>query len=120
MAKELFGVFKTDEIIKKYFDSEEKAKEYASNKNKNLSIGDKLMGRDYSYSKVLIDNDATTQVPVEKIKNGEYVRIQLNGKTYTKQKFDRENKKYELQGQDDIGNFKYVKKGTLLWVGFEY
>lgn len=118
--KTIYGVNKTDEVIKKYFDSEEKAKQYADNKNKNLSIKDTILGNKYHVSKVSISNDATTQVPVEKIKKGEFVRLQLNGSTYRKGEFDRYNKAYALENYNDISNFKYVKKGKLLWVGFEF
>lgn len=57
---------------------------------------------------------------IEDIKKGEFVRLKLSGKTYTKQGFDRSSKKYELNDYEGASDYKYVKKGTLMFVGFEY
>jgi len=69
--------------------------------------------------------DEEQVLPVEQVPVGEYVRkINKNGepqqKVYTRQKFCRFEKDYQLDDVDDISRAVYVKKGTLLLVGFTY
>lgn len=59
-----------------------------------------------------------TLLPVEKIKNGEFVRRPGKKRVYIRQEYDRELKKYLLQAWDDINHWSYVKKGTMLETDF--
>jgi len=52
---------------------------------------------------------------VESIKKGVLVkRTPTAKKTFLRGDYIRESKRYELQDYDDISNFIYVKKGTVL------
>jgi hypothetical protein len=69
--------------------------------------------------------DTLKNLPVEKIKKGEFVRRIINGKpsakTYQRGDYCQESKRYNLIDCDDYyGNGFNVKKGTLLHVGFYY
>lgn len=62
---------------------------------------------------------------IETLKNGEYFRrLKKNGnemnKEYRKEAFCRINKGYVGSDQDDISREIYLKKGTLVSIGFTY
>lgn len=58
---------------------------------------------------------------VEKIKLGEYVRRKADAKTtYVRGIYDAAAKRYSLSDTDDMNRVIYVKRGTLLHVGFTY
>ncbi len=72
-------------------------------------------------------NSITTEqpMPVEKIASGEFVRrISKDGSvqetTYVRGDFDRSSKRYSLTDFNDVNREVFVKKGTLLFVGFTY
>lgn len=76
--------------------------------------------RKYNESK-----DQAGNVAVESLKVGEYVqRVGKGGtpmsKVYRRAEYDREQKKYCLNDTEDASRCIYVKKGTLLNVGFTY
>ena len=63
----------------------------------------------------------STPVKVEAVKQGEYVKRKADSKTvYIRNGYDRPSGCYELERADDIGRYIYVKKGTVLHVGFTY
>lgn len=63
----------------------------------------------------------TESAKVEDIKQGEYVKRKPDAKkVYIRQEYDRESKTYWLQDAEDIGRGISVKKGTVLYIGFEY
>lgn len=71
-------------------------------------------------SKTMTTTDLKTEA-VENIIIGEFVRLKANSKkTYTRNKFCQINQAYELSNYEDISDFKYVKKGTHLFIGFDY
>lgn len=58
---------------------------------------------------------------VEDIKRGEFVRRKVNAnKTYIRGDYCRENERYSLQDTEDMCREIFVKKGTLLHVGFTF
>jgi hypothetical protein len=59
-------------------------------------------------------------IKIELVPIGEFVRIPNGKKVYTRRPYDRENKKYELADYYDISNFKYIKKGTLVEINFDF
>lgn len=68
------------------------------------------------------DHTYTEQhVPVESIKRGEYVRRKADAtKTYVRGAYDPTSKRYSLEDVDDVSREVFVKKGTVLFVGFSY
>lgn len=63
----------------------------------------------------------TTPAKVEAIKAGEYVkRSPTSRKVYMRGEYDRATHKYTLQDSGVLSREVYVKKGTLLYVGFTY
>lgn len=57
---------------------------------------------------------------IETLKNGEFIR-RIGGKeVFTKQAYCRFNKKYQIDSENDISRAKYLKKGTLVEIDFEY
>ena len=74
-------------------------------------------------SKAPITTEQTMKI--EDVPVGEYVRkLRRDGtpytQTFTREKFCRFTKKYELNGEWDASYNTYVKKGTLVLVGFTY
>ena len=64
-------------------------------------------------------------MPIEQVPIGEFVRkIRKDGepmqKVFTRQEFCRWEKKYQLDDEEDISRCVYLKKGTLVAVGFTY
>ena len=59
-------------------------------------------------------------VPIENVKKGDFVRIKGTKRVYTKQAFDRYQKKYELHAENDISEYRYIKKGRLVEIDFDY
>lgn len=59
-------------------------------------------------------------VKVEEIAKGEFVRRKVGGKTFQRGSFDRSTRRYSLVDCDDVNREVWVKKGTLLHVGFTY
>lgn len=69
------------------------------------------------------DNDTAEhkQVAIETVKKGTFVRkTPTSKKTYKVGDYDKDDGKYELHDEDDISRSVYVKKGTKVYVGFEY
>jgi len=66
----------------------------------------------------------TTDLKTEAVENiiiGEFVRLKADSKkTYIRCKYCPINRAYELSNYEDISDFKYVKKGTKLFIGFTY
>ncbi len=61
------------------------------------------------------------KMKIENVKAGEFVKVSENGKrVYTRGDYCRINKMYELIACDDICAWRYVKKGTYVYVGFDY
>jgi hypothetical protein len=64
--------------------------------------------------------DSTAQA-VEKIKSGEYVKRKADAKTvYVRGAYDSWTRCYCLTDTNDMNRHIYVKRGTLLHVGFTY
>ena len=60
-------------------------------------------------------------VKVEEIAKGEFVRRKVGAsKTYQRGDFDRSTRRYSLVDCDDVSREVWVKKGTLLHIGFSY
>ena len=60
-------------------------------------------------------------INVESIKQGEYVkRSETAAKVYIRGAYDQSSKRYSLTDSDDISREIFVKKGTLLLIGFTY
>lgn len=57
---------------------------------------------------------------IEKVKKGDFFRPLKVKKVYIQKGYDRMNKKYEVQDFNDISNFKYLKKGTKVIIGFTF
>ncbi len=59
-------------------------------------------------------------VPIEKVTKGDFVRLNGNKVTYVKRDYCKFNKAWELQAWEDANKFRYVKKGKLVQIGFDY
>lgn len=58
---------------------------------------------------------------VETIKRGEFVRRKADAvKTYQRGEYDKSSKTYSLVDCDDMNREVFVKRGTVLFVGFTY
>ena len=58
---------------------------------------------------------------IEDLELGEYFkRKESSKKVWTRQEYDRSEKKYECHDESDISGFMYLKKGTQVYVGFDY
>lgn len=69
--------------------------------------------------------DGSRLVAIETVKLGDYVRLVRNGqptkKVYLFEGYDRSEKRYAVTDCEDIlGNSRYLKKGTMVYVGFTY
>ena len=63
----------------------------------------------------------TEQVKIEDVKKGDFVRRKADSKTtYTTNGYCRFNKRYEINDWDDINRWMYLKKGTLVYIGFTF
>ena len=59
--------------------------------------------------------------PVESLKPGEYVRRKAGANvTYIRGEYDRATKRYSLVRFDDTSREVFVKRGTLVFVGFSF
>lgn len=59
--------------------------------------------------------------PVEALPLGEYVRRKADSsKVYKRGAYDRSSGSYELEDCSDVSRSIYVKKGTVLFFGFDY
>ena len=70
-----------------------------------------------------VDNTDSEEksVPIETVKKGTYVKKKADSKKFYKAAgFDNSSKKYLLDDEDDISRQISVKKGTMVFVGFEY
>jgi len=64
-----------------------------------------------------VSNTATVQA----IPKGEYVRRKADAKkTYTRGDYDASSKTYSLVDCDDMNREIFVKRGTVLHIGFTY
>ena len=57
---------------------------------------------------------------IENLKKGDFFRRANGKKVYIYKGYDRTNKAYEAQAFDDISDFKYLKKGTKVNIGFDF
>lgn len=58
---------------------------------------------------------------VEIIKQGDYIRRnESTAKTYIRGSYDQSTKRYSLIDSEDTSREIFVKKGTLLFIGFTY
>jgi hypothetical protein len=67
----------------------------------------------------------TQVMPIEKVPMGEFIRkIRKDGTpfqgVFTRQAFCRYEKKYQCDDENDISRCVYLKKGTIVLVGFDY
>lgn len=61
------------------------------------------------------------QIKIEELKNGEFFKRKSGAKkTYQALGYCRTNKKYEASNYDDINDFIYLKKGTVVIIGFDF
>ena len=61
------------------------------------------------------------QVALKTVKRGQFFRRKENSKkTYTREGYDRSEKKYECHDYEDISGFIYLKGETKVWIGFDY
>jgi hypothetical protein len=75
----------------------------------------------YFTEEYLINNNLPDGVPVELIVPNHYVRRKADAKkTYRLVGWDPSERKYELWDTDDISRSLYVKKGTKLFLKFDY
>lgn len=70
----------------------------------------------------LNDKFTVRLVPVESIKpkSDPYFRLQGGKEVYIYEGYNREAKKYQGYAFNDVNKFKYLKKGTMVEVGFEF
>jgi len=55
------------------------------------------------------------------IRLGEFVKRSANAqKVYTRGEYDKASKRYSLVDTDDVSREVWVKKSTILYVGFTY
>lgn len=68
-----------------------------------------------------IDGDFMIPMLVESVKQGEFVKRKFDAKgVFMREEYDRETKRYALDSCDDISKQVWVKKGTVVIVGFTY
>lgn len=68
-----------------------------------------------------------TSMPVEKVRKGEYIRLKdtetapvyIRGE-YSSLDWPRGEGRYECGAFDDISKSRYLKKGTIVYVGFDF
>lgn len=69
--------------------------------------------------------DTEQYAAVETVKKGEFVkRVNKDGsagnKVYRRGDYDASSRKYSLEDYEDANREVFVKKGTILFVGFSY
>ncbi|MEN9446625.1 MAG: hypothetical protein RL728_1137 [Bacteroidota bacterium] len=52
---------------------------------------------------------------IEEVKKGELIALRPGGKSFVKGDYNRSLKKYEVTDYNDISNFKYLKKGRIVF-----
>ena len=58
---------------------------------------------------------------IETISKGDFLRLKKGAKkTFEMKGYCRENKAYEVSDYGDISEFRYLKKGRLVFTGFEF
>lgn len=75
----------------------------------------------------MIECSPNTPVPIESVKKGEYIRllnrenapVNIRGE-YSTLDWPRGKGRYECGSFDDISKARYLKKGTIVYVGFEF
>jgi len=60
------------------------------------------------------------KVKIETVKKGDFVIVGSGKTVYVYEGYSRENKKYQLQSFENNNKQRYLKKGTLVSVGFTY
>ena len=61
------------------------------------------------------------QVQIQDVKKGEFVkRTATTLKVYIRADYQRDMKRFQLDDTTDIFRAVYIKRGTLVWVDFEY
>lgn len=65
--------------------------------------------------------DTEQHVAVEAIKRGEFVKRKADAnKVFKRGEYDKATRRYSLEDCDDANREVFVKKGTMLFVGFSY
>lgn len=68
-----------------------------------------------------IDDNGLEFKKIQDIKKDEFFKRKAEAKkVWTKTEYDRTEKKYECADESDISNWIYLKKNTLVVVGFDY
>jgi hypothetical protein len=58
---------------------------------------------------------------IEDLKKGEFFKLKPDSSVvYVRGIYIRETKRYESSKFDDINSFTYKKKGTIVYVGFDF
>jgi hypothetical protein len=61
-----------------------------------------------------------TETKIELVKKGEYIRFKVDGPVYVKGDYNRHTKKYEASKFEDINHYTEKKKGTKVYIGFDF
>lgn len=70
---------------------------------------------------VLIKQTDMTAVKIQDVKIGDLFRMKPEAKTvFQRNEFSRDNKKYMASDWDDINRTKYIKKDTIVFIGFTF
>lgn len=70
---------------------------------------------------VQVAEDGARAMSVNAIKRGEYVKLSADtSSVWIRGIYDSSSRKFELTHADDTNRVRYVKTGTLLYVGFTY
>ena len=64
--------------------------------------------------------DTASTATVESIARGEFVRRKADGKVFIRGEYDRATRRFSLEDANDIGREVFVKRGTVLHIGFDY
>lgn len=58
---------------------------------------------------------------IKSLKKGDFFKRKESAKkVYTKQDYDRDERKYICHDESDISNFLYLKGDTKVFIGFDY
>jgi len=63
----------------------------------------------------------TTRIKIENVKKGDFVRRKVDAKTtFTRGEYCRFERRYILNDWDDISRYVYIKKGTEVFIDFNF
>ena len=61
------------------------------------------------------------QVEINKVKKGEFIKLSESAKeVWIANGYCRTNKRYEINSYSDISKFRYLSKGRLVVIDFEF